>query len=150
MPSSSTIDFPRIFKTRRAYCRSLLDLSREQFELVENSEYARLLELLGRKQRLLGRLDELHQTEQDLWGQWKEARNGLEPSVRHQCEQLLRESENLLAEVLIQEKAGTDALSERRNGTQRQLLAISRGTKVSEAYRDNLAPATNRHLDIDQ
>ncbi|NOX54382.1 MAG: hypothetical protein GXP27_08040 [Planctomycetes bacterium] len=150
MLSTEGIDFSTIFATRREYCRILLEMSRRQFELVQNADYAGLLELLGRKQRLLGRLDQLNQSHPDLWEQWRQRRDYLPAEARSRCERILKESEDLLAQVLAQEKQGTDLLTAQRDATQQQLETIAQGIQTQEAYRDHLAPATHRRLDVNQ
>lgn len=150
MLPTDRIDFSTIFATRREYCRILLEMSRRQFELVEKGDYTGLLGLLGRKQRVLGRLDQLNQSHSDLWNQWRRTRESLPADERSRCERILKESEDILAEVLAQEKQGTDLLTAQRDATQRQLETISQGMQTQEAYRDHLAPSTHRHLDVDQ
>ena len=150
MSSTRTIDPLEIFKTRREYCRSLLQMSQEQLGLVENNDYTQLLELLGRKQRLLGRLHELSGTHADVWTHWSELRGTIAPELRKECECVLEESEQLLAEVLDHEKAGTTILTEHRDATQRQLETVSQGVEVHEAYRDNVVQTTHRRLDVNR
>jgi hypothetical protein len=70
--------------------------------------------------------------------------------VRRSCEAALAESETLLAELLEHERESTTVLARRRDETRRQLQNIASGGQANEAYRDTLAPATSRHLDVDQ
>ncbi len=148
--SRSPTNFLAVFSTRREYCRALLAMARRQVELVEDGDYAGLLELLARKQRLLGRLDQLSQSHPDLWQQWREWRDRLAESEREACERALQESEELLAEALAEERTGADLLAARRDETQRQLEAVTQGLRASQAYRPDLGASSHRHLDVNQ
>lgn len=139
-----------ILKTRREHCRDLLVLSRQQSQLIDADDYTQLLEVLGQKQRILGRLDEINQQHPDLKGQWQLHRKTAETLVRDDCEHVLAEMEAILAELLNTEKESTDQMIARRDATQRRLKAVSSGAQVHAAYRDSLAPATHRHLDVGQ
>lgn len=150
MPASDREDFLSVFKMRRDHCRALLTLSRRQSDLIAQNDYTRLMDVLGQKQRLLGSLGELRRAQPALWEQWQASRDALPPKLREQCETLLEESEGFLAQVLTFEKAGTDAITRRRDATQRQLRTIEQGTHVRHAYHNCLAPATHRHLDVGQ
>jgi hypothetical protein len=143
-------DYLDIFKSRRDCCRELLELSRRQRPLIDGDDYQQLLEVLGRKQRLLGCLDEIHKQHPDLRKNWREQKHGIDSLVREDCDHILAETEALLADLLQEERDSTDQLSQRRDRTQRALQAISDGGRVHDAYRTSLAPATHRHLDLDQ
>ena len=55
----STIDYLKLFKAREATFAELLRLSTSQWDRIVADEYDGLLDILGAKQRLLGRLEEL-------------------------------------------------------------------------------------------
>lgn len=143
-------EFLHIFKVRREYCQALLELSRQQRELIDTDDYPQLLELLGQKQRLLGRLEELGKLRPRLWEEWHDERERLDSDSRADCDRVLADAEAVLSQLLDEENASTNLLSRRRDETQRQLQAISAGAQAHSAYHDNLSPATPRHLDIGQ
>jgi hypothetical protein len=148
MAAACDTDFTEVFEQRRDYCRALLELSNEQRRFIASDDFTALLGVLGKKQRLLGRIDDLTRQRPNLWRSWKTQRDDIAPEVREQCDHLLAETEALLAELLAEEQRSTDELTERRDHTQTQLQEISRGTRVHEAYRDGLSPSTHRHLDL--
>jgi len=117
--------------------------------LIAEDDYPRLLDLLARKQRLLGRLDAAKPSLTTLKEQWLSLRDVLDPDVRRNCEQILDDLDEMFRRLLDEERSGISELTDRRDETQRQLQAVSDGTRVHAAYRDSLAPATHRHLDID-
>ncbi len=66
MAATDALDYLRAFKTRRDYCRELFDLSEHQSELITADDYSALLTKLGRKQRILGRMQELKSQQPEL------------------------------------------------------------------------------------
>ena len=86
----------------------------------------------------------------DLISQWRRCRESAGADTREICEQLLAEAESTLAELLNEETASTDELIVRRDATQCELQELSKNSRVHEAYRSALAPATHRHLDVGQ
>ena len=141
-------NFLGTFARRREYCRALLALAERQIELVKENDFSGLLELLARKQRVLGQLDQLTQSNQQLWEQWRLHRDQLSAEEREACYAVLEESEQILAEVLRQERLGAELLTAKRDETQRRLEQVSQGLQANEAY--NERPSTHRHLDLNR
>jgi anion-transporting ArsA/GET3 family ATPase len=150
MTNLTVLDFLSVLTNRRDYCRELLELSRGQSALVQTDDLTELLTVLGKKQRVLGKLDELSKQYPDLARQWQSQRETADPVLKEECEHVLAEMEAIVAELLEEEATSTKCLIKRRDATRQELQAISTGSEVHAAYRDSLAPATNRHLDIDQ
>lgn len=150
MPAMSAPEFLNIFKSRREYCQALLELSSQQSELIAGDHFEQLLTLLGQKQRLLARLDELRARQPELWQQWRVERAAMEPDLRDDCEHVLAETEAILADLVQHENSSTEFLTDRRDKTRQKLQTASQGSEVHSAYRDGMAPTTHRHLDIDQ
>ena len=139
-----------ILKERREHCRELLKLSRVQRRLIDLDNYAGLLDVLGRKQRILGSLDVLSRRHPELKEAWQANRATFDAGLREECEHVLAETEALFAELLEEETGSTEHLTRRRDATRKQLEAVSQGPQVHAAYRDSLAPSTHRHLDVGQ
>ncbi|MGE3315592.1 MAG: flagellar export chaperone FlgN [Planctomycetaceae bacterium] len=150
MPLLDHSNMLTVLNTRRQHCRNLLELSRRQRDLIDASDYSQLLTILGQKQRLLGRLDELNREHPDLKSRWKQIRDTGDADWRDDCEHVLAETESLLAELIEEEQDSTDHLTRKRDTTQKELQAVTQGSRVHDAYRESLAPATHRHLDIGQ
>lgn len=148
--SAERSDFLNVFQEFRDGWQQLLELSRQQMALIQDDDYVRLLELFGRKQQVLSRLDELNRRHPRLRERWHEHRSLVDSRLRNACEHLLAEAEALLADLLEHERRSTDELVSRRDRTQRQLQEIASGAGVHAAYRDGLAAVTHRHLDVNQ
>lgn len=150
MTGPAASDFLATFRARKQLCAALLELSRRQRALIDADDYTQLLVVLGQKQRILGRLEELKGREPDLLERWQAERDGLESTTRAECDQALAETETILADLAEEENDATQHLAQRRDETRRELEALAQGSEVHDAYRDSLAPATHRHLDVDR
>lgn len=150
MTSTQMIDYPKLFSVRLEYSKALLKLSFQQQDLINQDDYSGLLDVLGKKQRLLGQLDQYKKQLPMLWEKWKRDRDQLSAEKREACEQILSESESVLAQLLQNEDTSTQHMVVRRDRTKQQIQSLNQGERVGEAYRDSLAPVTHRHLNIDQ
>ena len=128
------LDFSYLFRVRRDYCRALLELSRGQDVLIETDDYTQLLVILGQKQGILGRMEELNRGQPQLWETWRAQRGQLDPGARALCETLLGETEAVLAELHDQEQASTERLAQRRNATRLELTTLTQGVRAHDAY----------------
>lgn len=150
MTSTQKINYSKLFSVRLEYSRALLKLSIQQQELIDQDDYSGLLDVLGKKQRLLGQLDQYTKQLPKVWEHWKIERELLSAEERESCEGILSESEAVLSELLKNEDTSTQCMVDRRDRTKHQIQSLNQGEKVGEAYRDSLAPVTHRHLNIDQ
>ena len=150
MTSTQKIDYLKLFSVRLEYSKALLKLSIQQQALIDQDDYSGLLDVLGKKQRLLGQLDQYTKQLPTLWAQWKGERDLMSVEQRETCEEILSESEAVLSKLLANEDTSTKCMVVRRDRTKQQVQSLNQGEKVGEAYRDSLAPVTHRHLNIDQ
>ena len=146
----SAPDFLGVFAACRDAWQAMLELSRRQCALIEAGEYPQLLDVLARKQRLLEQLDGLNARHPRIRAQWRANRDNLDPQTRDDCAHALAETEAILAELRDHEQASTQQLAGRRDRTAEAIKALAAGHDLHDAYRDNLAPATHRHLDVCQ
>jgi len=150
MSAADQSRFLQTFSDRRQCFSDLLGFSAEQLSLIESDDYTRLLAILGSKQRVIGRLEEISRMHPWLWQEWQRHRDGLDSELRAACEKVLAETEDVLAELMQHERNSTTHLSRRRDETQFQLHRVTAGAQAQAAYRDSLAPRTHRHLDVGQ
>ena len=120
-------DFNTIFSARRDYYQEVLKLSKQQSSLIEQFDYSALLQLLGKKQRILGEPDHINERFPNLRTEWKASRDNFDAAVRSDCEHLLAEIEALLQELIQEEQSNTDTLIEKRDHTKQELETISQG-----------------------
>lgn len=150
MTKLQMLDYSKLFSIRLEYSKTLLKLSVQQQDLINQDDYTGLLDVLGTKQRLIGQLDQYTRQLPTLWENWSRDREQLSAGQREACEQILNESEEVLGLLLKNEDTSTQCMVERCDQTKQQIQSLNQGGKVGEAYRDSLAPVTHRHLNIDQ
>ncbi len=134
------------FRTRRECCRALLELSREQKQLIESDHYEALIELLQMKQRLV---DELVGPPDAPWKQWQQESGRLSVSSRTAGDALLAETEALLRTLLAEEQLGTEELTVRRDASERELAQMSSSHQIDLAYGSMPTAGSRLGLDID-
>lgn len=137
-------------RQRREFCQTLLDLSRRQRRLIADGELAGLLDVIGRKQKILGRLDAAKKSQPQVLADWNNRRDELDAATRGECESLLKAIEAALAELLAEEQNCTDQLTRRRDETRRQLAEISSRRQVHGAYGQPAENVSPRVLDVNQ
>lgn len=150
MPALSEPDVLEHLRTRREYCRALLELSRRQRGHIAERNYSELLSVIGRKQRVLGRLDDLKRRQSPIVTEWNSRRDELATELRNACNELLRDTESILSELIAEEKYCTDELTRYRDETSRQLSEATDGHRAHRAYGTEEPATGNRFLDVNQ
>jgi len=150
MTTTTASDILDYLQRRREFCRTLLELSGRQRHFIAEGNYAELLSVVARKQRVLGRLEALKESQPESLRHWKQQRDHLEPALRKRCESLLKDIEDILKELLTEEQFCTETLTRRRDATQQQLEEISNGRSAHRAYGKETSAGSQQFLDINQ
>lgn len=137
-------DFQAAFQTRHACCQALLELSRQQGALIAAEDYDEFTTLLTSKQALIDYLGQLNGETLELQRTWPEKRDQLSSEERRRCEQLLADTEALLAELLEAEQFSSRQLVERRDQTTRELQSVAAGAQAQDAYALSSEPVLSR------
>ncbi|MCA9039399.1 MAG: hypothetical protein KDA65_03525 [Planctomycetaceae bacterium] len=148
MSASESVDYLSFFKHRNEHCRILLSLSEEQNTAIRENRLDELLAIIGRKQRVLSVMEQEKGQHPEIWEQWQSDRANLNSKNRERCEQLLAETENILAALVQMEQQGTMQLEKNRDDTQQQLEKISRSMHANDAYYDQSDQKTHRYLNV--
>lgn len=146
MPADTSAELLTSLHTRREYSKALLHLSHEQKQLIEQDQIAELIQLIAKKQRVIGLLNDLGKAYGGMSVWWRMTRHELSDEMRADCERVIAQTESILAETLACEQSGTDVLTERRNETQRELMELG---DVMQDRRDRSARApSSQFLDV--
>ena len=148
MPPVSDLNILDVLKDRRAHCRELLKLSRVQRKYIESDNFIGLLQVLGKKQRILGSMDALTTRGANLKQAWRAERASMDECLREECEHVMAETEALFAELLEEESDSTDELLRRRDSSQNQLQAAGQHPHFDFADRDLWSETTHSRLDV--
>jgi hypothetical protein len=143
-----SIDYQKLFRAREATFAELLRLSTLQWDRIVTDDYDGLLDLLGAKQRLLGRLEDLATVFPTVVERWRGERGELEATVRGECDRLLSATESLLARLTEQERICSEELQRRRDETRGELCQVVGGRAAAGAYRQDETPVGARWLDV--
>lgn len=143
-------DFLSTLAERQACYEQILQLSRRQADLIAHDDYTELLVVLGQKQRLIGRLEEIVGSQPQFWGEWKSCRPHLAANVARACEECIARTEQLLTDLALQEAACAQKLLDRKNDTRTQLAALQTVQRTQSGYQTTSAPLPHRLLDVDQ
>ncbi|HET6424292.1 MAG TPA: hypothetical protein VFG20_11450 [Planctomycetaceae bacterium] len=138
-------DYLTAFRARREVCRALLELSREQQQLIDADDYDELVTVLQMKQNLV---DELLGGVDAPWKMWKQQRAGLPVAGQHAGDVLLAETESLLLALLDEEQIGVSRLMTRRDVTERELTQITSAQQIQSAYHSTTVSGSQWGLDV--
>ncbi len=148
-PTQFTLDdYLKAFRARRACCRALVELSREQQRLIDVDNvdnYDELITILEMKQRLV---DELTDAAGAAWHAWKQNRAELPTAGQQVGDALLAETESLLLTLLDEEQLGVARLMARRATTERELTQLSSVEQIDAAYRPAAITGSRWGLDV--
>ena len=143
-----TDELLRVLKSRREYCRAMMQLAEEQQTLIDQNKTSELLQLIAQKQRVIDGLTELGRAFGGLSGYWKQIRDGLAAALRAECDAILAESEVLLAAALEREAQGTRELTQQRDAKQRELRKIGQTLETRAALGAGLDGPQSGFLDV--
>ena len=144
--TDTSIELLVALQTRREYSRALLHLAQEQQQAVAEDRMPDLIQLIAKQDRLIKMLHELEQSRGDLTAQWKQLRNELPATTRFQFEAVIAETKSLMAQTLACNQLGTEALTARRDETQRELREL--GLEMEERRAELHRAPTSMQLDF--
>lgn len=136
----------------------LLELTRKQAALVEESEMNSLLSVLGEKQKLLSDLAIVEKRLSPFRDQEPESRRWRSEDEKKDCAKRIQACEQMLAEMIALENESQESLIEKRDRTYLQLQKLDQGSRVHGAYSEQIqterrnmekmAGKSNQRLDI--
>lgn len=136
-----------VLRTRREYCRAMLELARTQQTLIDQDRTSDLLQVIAQKQRVIAGLSSLAEEFGGLAHHWKNVRDTLPARDRTACEEILAESERLLAQTLQHESQGTETLNARRELKRKELQQLGELAQATPAS-DITSTPEPRFLDV--
>jgi flagellar biosynthesis/type III secretory pathway chaperone len=105
-----------------------------QTGLVTSGEVAALLKVLGAKQHLITRLQELEQQLKPFYAGDPDKRVWRSPDDRARCAKQAEECNVMLEEIVRLEKHGAEKMNERKNEVAQQLNQVHAAAHVRNAY----------------
>jgi hypothetical protein len=120
----------------------LRDLGQRQMQFIEGGEMTNLLDLLAVKQRTLTQLQQIDTAIDPFRKEDPQRRKWRSPADRDACARMIAECEQLLADIVRQDKESERQLIIRRDETDRQL----KGTHVASMARHAYGQDTSQGL----
>ncbi len=123
-----------LIRVRRECLMQLRDMGRKQLALIEEGNMTSLMEVLASKQRPLVTLQRIERALDPFRNQDPQERVWRSAGDREQCVEQLKQCENLLAEIVSQEKSSEAALIRRRDEAAARLQGAHLAGHARQAY----------------
>ena len=136
-----------LIDAKRETLRQLRDLGVQQQSTVEAGDTELLFRVLAAKQRLLGDLQQVEQQLAPFRQQDPEQRAWRTSNDRTMCATRAEECNQLLADVIRQERESEQSLSQRRDDAAEQLRAVHSAIHLQQTY-GSTGDAGPRRLDL--
>ena len=141
-PASDTDVLAQAVRARLACLTELHKLGRRQMKFIEEGNVTGLLEVLSRKQRPLTMLQQIEQVLSPYRDQDPAKRRWRQPADREACAADVRQCDELLQEIVAEEKRCESVLSRRRDEAARRLQTFYTAGQAHGAY----AAAANEQI----
>ncbi|WP_153559071.1 hypothetical protein [Roseimaritima sediminicola] len=143
-----TAELVRLVDERWQTLQTLLEMTLQQSELIQQQQVAELLPSLSRKQPLLEQFARLQEQLRPLAQRPADAWHWPDPAQRAACQQKLDESEQMLAEMMrLEQQCETELVASRDQLAQR--MQQSDGSqRAASAYRQIQQPVPTSRLDL--
>jgi hypothetical protein len=112
----------------------LLALARQQSQFVSTGETEELMGVLASRSRLIDQVAPLDRELQPFKGRWQEVLDGLLPADRVRVAGLLKEVQQLLADILAQDEIDKASLQKQKAEVGVQINRTVTGAALAKAY----------------
>ncbi len=141
-PSAEEIArFAGLLGTERDIYAEILDMAGRQAALLKAGDSTGLLEIIGAKQELVGRLTELAGELAPLKDGWKSSRDSIDAAERAKIEAVLSDIAGLLEKIIAEENSTEEIIGSKREESVERIKKLQTGKKMLKAYGDGKSPA---------
>jgi predicted nuclease with TOPRIM domain len=124
----------RALSGQRGLYVQLLALARQQSGFVATGETEALMAVLAARSRLIDQVAPLDQELQPFKGRWQEVLDGLGADDRGVVAGLLKEVQQLLADILAQDELDKESLERQKADVGGQIKVTVTGAALARAY----------------
>lgn len=114
--------------------KQLLELSRQQRDLITADDPQPLLALLADRQLLVDELTKLNRVLVPLQSRWREYREQLSAGVGERIDALLRETTETLQLIIAADQQDAGLLAVRKAGVAGEMVTLDQGRQAFDAY----------------
>ena len=112
----------------------ILSLARQQSQFVATGENEALMSVLAARSRLIEQVSPLDQELQPYKGRWQEVLDGLPQKDRETVGGLLKDVQQLLADILAQDERDKESLIRQKSHVSTELNRAVTGAALHRAY----------------
>jgi hypothetical protein len=137
-PTSSTERLFELFETKLHLLTQMQSMAIEQDELVGQHDMSGLMSLLSRKQQLMESLQSVQNQLLQYQHEDPEKRIWISPARRLECQKKVKQCEELIQKLILQENRSLDHMNLQRDAVQSQLLQNAAADQIQKAYASTL------------
>ena len=134
MTSHDTTQLAGLVALKRQCLVQIRDLGVRQLQLIDAADMTQLLKILAAKQHLIGQVQQIEQQLEPYRAEDPDRRQWATPSVRERCAAEVRECQQLLDEIVAQERQGESLLAVRRDEVAARLKGAHTARQARDAY----------------
>ena len=143
MTSTSQAFIELLIQQKELYTK-LKMMSEKQRELVQQQDAVQLLGVLGARKILVEQLTQLGQQIAPIREQWQQLKDSLQTDQRDQINQLIDQTQDLLADIISADEQDRQQLAADRDTKGAELGSFTQNTTARNAYAAN-ASAGNKY-----
>jgi len=132
--SHDTAQLAALIDAKHTCLRQLHELGLRQLESIEGGDLTQLMKVLAAKQRLLAMLPELEQRLDPFRAQAPADRSWASPQERTRCATAQQNCEQLLNQIVLQEKQSEELLSRQRSDAANRLHMSNNASQARSSY----------------
>lgn len=120
----------------------LAKLARRQSEYVASGQTEELMEILSARARVIEQIEPLDKQLQPYKGRWQETLDTMSLADKQKIVPLLKEVQQLLADILAQDEADKESLVQQKQQVSAEISKTVAGAALNKAYgvKPRLAP----------
>lgn len=146
-PESDAQRMAGLIGDQHALCVELDSLSRAQSAMVEGGDTDGVLEVLGRRQRIIDRMTQLNESLSPLRERREQMLGALSPAERERVRGRIDEIAAMVERVRSRDDQDRAAMERRRSSIATEITGIARGRGAVAAYSGTRAPEGPRFQD---
>jgi len=132
---------------QHALCTELESLSRAQSAMVEGGDTDGVLEVLGRRQRIIDRIAQLNESLAPMRERREQVLASLGNAERERIRTSIDQINELIERVRARDEQDRESMERRRTGIATELSGLARGRGAVAAYSGTRAPEGPRFQD---
>ena len=124
----------RVLSSQKSLYVQILSLARQQSQYVATGQSEELMSVLAARSRLIEQVSPLDRQLQPFKGRWQEVLDGLPPGDREEVGALLKQVQQLLSDILLQDERDKESLIRQKTDVGLEIRRTVNGAALNRAY----------------